>query len=172
MFGCKAPAPVDKEALFLRGVHSDSVENFKLSVAIYDSLLAIDATDYRAFTNRGRAKCDIGDTSGGLADLTKAIALHPVWQAYCSRGLIRVKLHDTGAIKDLTAAIKSCPGNSILKAMMCHHYYKVWPNTDSAIYYADDIMKTANAAPSAYIAAMDVYLDSYFASRLTASSRS
>jgi tetratricopeptide (TPR) repeat protein len=64
--------------------------------------------DAAAYYNRGLNRTELGDTQGGIDDLTQAIQLKPDRaNAYYYRGVARFKLGDkNGAIDDLTQAAK------------------------------------------------------------------
>ena len=62
-----------------------------------------------AYTHRGNARDDLGDSQGALADYDRALQINPNFAAaYLNRGVTRYRLGETqSALADYTAACES-----------------------------------------------------------------
>src|SRR5437773_2306129 len=84
------------------------------SRALWDHTLALDPTNWTAYTNRGVARQARGDIDGALADYDMALRYNPGHaEALNDRGIVRFLRGDVdGAIADYTRALEVAPGDA------------------------------------------------------------
>jgi tetratricopeptide (TPR) repeat protein len=89
-----------------RDEHFDYLVFLQSQIEVYDELIAVDPTDYYAYTGRGLAHSDLGEYSQAIADFDKAILYNPFFgKVYYQRGLVNIlKGEWEKAIADFTKA--------------------------------------------------------------------
>ena len=145
-------------SLLKNGYKSDSMEDFRSSIRIYDSVLRLDPDNYIALVNLGRAKISLGDTSAGLRELTRSIKIHPTTQAFVSRAMAEFYRDPSQSLKDLELADKSSPENAVIIGLLTHYYTAIDPIRDSGLYYAAHTFKLSAEKPFCYFTVMNAYL--------------
>lgn len=99
-------------ALNCRGDLFLETGNIPAALKDFDLAVTLNATNDRAFANRGRARALSGDIEGALQDLNKAVTLSPKDPAnYINRGIAKDLTGDfEGALQDVNTAIRLNPG--------------------------------------------------------------
>ncbi|BAY33606.1 TPR repeat-containing protein [Nostoc carneum NIES-2107] len=89
-----------------RGLARLQLLDYEGAMTDFSKAIQLDATDYRAYFNRGCACGKKGDNFGALRDFSKVIRLNPSnGMAYVNRGVARYQLgYYQGAIADLQKA--------------------------------------------------------------------
>lgn len=108
--------PKHDEALFLRALCHDMLQDYKSAVADYSRIIALDPKDHVAYCYRGKSKYDLGDYSGALTDLNKGLSIKNGfipglrWRAE-TKAMLN---NNAGAIQDYDKAISLSPSDSSL----------------------------------------------------------
>jgi clan AA aspartic protease (TIGR02281 family) len=108
--------PDDKEALFLRAVSQDMLQDYKSAIADYSKLIVLDPKDHIAYCYRGKSKYDLKDYAGALADLNRGLLINYKytigirWRAETKKKLNNL----AGAMQDYNKAILLSPKDSSL----------------------------------------------------------
>lgn len=86
-------------------------DNYKDAIDILNVLIRSDRESYEAYYLRGYAKLGLGDLVGAEADLSRALAINPVYtEAFHYRGIVNAEMGNyEDAIRDLTSAIELRP---------------------------------------------------------------
>ena len=86
-------------------------DNYKDAIDILNVLIRSDKESYEAYYLRGYAKLGLGDLVGAEADLSRALAINPVYtEAFHYRGIVNAELGNyEDAVRDLTSAIELRP---------------------------------------------------------------
>jgi lipoprotein NlpI len=72
-----AAAPKNAEALLLRGIVHEALENHKEAIADFDRVLAIDPKTAEAYNHRGSEQFKLGHLAESLADFDRFLELRP-----------------------------------------------------------------------------------------------
>lgn len=94
------------------GRSREDAKDYKGAVIAHTQAIKFDPDNSLAWADRGFDRYRIGDTRGGIEDLTQVIRLVPFnsYGAYCGCGLMRAELgEDKEAISDFTNAIQLRP---------------------------------------------------------------
>lgn len=96
--------------LYNRGIINMRIKNFREAFSDFSRLIALAPEDPMAYYERGCVRAELGDSAGGIEDITAAVAKKPEPEYYLKRGLLRYKIGDPkGGLEDYDMAIKLKP---------------------------------------------------------------
>ncbi len=144
---------LEREAL-----QQDALLNFKQSVVLYGKILAIDSLNVRALTNRGRARIDLGDTLAGLADLDKAIAIHPQPETILSKAMVLSRKDPAASVPFFNMAYKMDSTNKVAIGTLVNLYSEILPQKDSFLFYGSKVDLKQKQLPWILYSLMSGYL--------------
>lgn len=121
---------------------ADSLGHFEEAIDGYTKIINADyyeRSTVNALNNRGRAKVVLGDTLGGLKDLRRSLSILPTSSALIS--ISALQSNPDSSIAYSMRARELAPDEPKVYYGIVGYYTLIAPNKDSALYYADYLLK-------------------------------
>ncbi|HPN36966.1 MAG TPA: tetratricopeptide repeat protein [Melioribacteraceae bacterium] len=137
--------PDYEDALLELGILFYKAKLFKDAIKILDKLISINSENRRAYFYRAKVKEQLADNYGANSDYTIALLDPNYYDAWVSRGLLKVTRSDFhGAVLDFNKAIALRPNNGIIYIYRAKAFVKLEKHGEAY----DDFTKALEILPS------------------------